>query len=508
MITITESIALPGESPAAAPAAEKHPVARPRWFRRKRVTVPLAMLLLVALAGGYLGWRIYDSFTTINQVSTPPPVVSGIALGGDAESAGIDTAPAVAAVQTYEAAKQAAASADEPDPQDPANNVAVATATEPAPTATTEAPDQADAAITTGEPVTTDVAGQATDPTATTEPDPVTTTDQPMEPTTVPAGDEPDQVAAVAPTEEPQAATGEIEPVAAAPTTAPAGNTGNELQEEPELPETPVATEAPVLAEPTVVLPEYGEDSLDILLMGVDATTGESIDIGVRPDALAVLHLDRETGSCRMLAIPRDTRVELPGYGKSKINHALAVGGVPYQVQVVEQYLGVELDHYGLIDFGGVVTIVDKIGGVEVDNPAAFSSLGFDFPAGVQTLDGERALAYARFRGDAEGDFGRIGRQQEVLRAVMQKVSPGDLVGLIPEMLPLLQDHFRTDLSALDMADLATTYGQTCTYESLDTSTLEGETATHYDPLIELNLSYVIIDDAELLRKREWLLGE
>jgi LCP family protein required for cell wall assembly len=428
------------------------------------------MLLVMVLAGGYVGWRIYDSFTTINQVSTPPPVVSGLALGGDAET-GIDTAPAVAAVQTYEAAKQAAASSDEPDPQDPANSaIAVATATEPAPTPTTEAPDDSGAAFAYGEPLTTDTAGQGTDPVATTDPDSLTTTDQPVDPTsTVPAvetGDIPDQ---------------DVEPA---------------------------ATEAPVLAEPTYVLPQYGEDSLDILLMGVDATTGESIDIGVRPDALAVLHLDRETGSCRMLAIPRDTRVELPGYGQSKINHALAVGGVPYQIQVVEQYLGVELDHYGLIDFGGVVTIVDKVGGVEVDNPAAFSSLGFDFPAGVQTLDGERALAYARFRGDAEGDFGRIGRQQEVLRAVMQKVSPGDLVGLIPEMLPLLQDHFRTDLSALDMADLASTYGQTCTYATLDTSSLDGETATYYDPLIELNLSYVIIDDAELWRKREWLLGE
>jgi LCP family protein required for cell wall assembly len=428
------------------------------------------MLLVMVLAGGYVGWRIYDSFTTINQVSTPPPVVSGLALGGDAET-GIDTAPAVAAVQTYEAAKQAAASSDEPDPQDPANSaIAVATATEPAPTPTTEAPDDSGAAFAYGEPLTTDTAGQGTDPVATTDPDSLTTTDQPVDPTsTVPAvetGDIPDQ---------------DVEPA---------------------------ATEAPVLAEPTYVLPQYGEDSLDILLMGVDATTGESIDIGVRPDALAVLHLDRETGSCRMLAIPRDTRVELPGYGQSKINHALAVGGVPYQIQVVEQYLGVELDHYGLIDFGGVVTIVDKVGGVEVDNPAAFSSLGFDFPVGAQTLDGERALAYARFRGDAEGDFGRIGRQQEVLRAVMQKVSPGDLVGLIPEMLPLLQDHFRTDLSALDMADLASTYGQTCTYSTLDTSTLDGETATYYDPLIELNLSYVIIDDAELWRKREWLLGE
>jgi LCP family protein required for cell wall assembly len=464
MITMSEAISLPGESPNSGSIALPQPAAqqRQRWFQRKRVAIPLVLLLLVTSVGGYLGWRVYDSFTTINAVSTPPPAVSGIALGGKVDSQ-IDTAPAVAAVQTYEAAKSEAASSGQQDPDDTANGAAlVATSTtEVAPTATAEATE------TANEGTFTESSGQSTDPTATVSGESGETTDREQE-----QEQEQDDV---------QVAT-----------EAPAES----------------AVEVPVLPQPTQVLPAYGENSLDILLMGVDALEGESIDIGVRPDALAVLHLDRETGACRMLAIPRDTRVELPGYGQSKINHALAVGGVPYQEQVVEQYLGVELDHYGLIDFGGVVKIVDKVGGVEVDNPAAFTSLGLYFPAGVQTLDGEQALAYARFRSDSQGDFGRIGRQQEVLRAVMQKVSPGDLIGMIPEMLPLLQDHFRTDLSALDMADLARTYGQTCTYDTLDTSTIEGDTATHYDPMIELNLSYVIIDDAELQRKREWLLGE
>jgi anionic cell wall polymer biosynthesis LytR-Cps2A-Psr (LCP) family protein len=93
---------------------------------------------------------------------------------------------------------------------------------------------------------------------------------------------------------------------------------------------------------------------MTILLMGVDSRDGEAIDIGVRPDSLAVLHIDPENGSCRMLAVPRDSRAELPGYGYSKINHALAVAGIPYEMLVIEEYLGVELNHYALIDFAGL----------------------------------------------------------------------------------------------------------------------------------------------------------
>ena len=108
--------------------------------------------------------------------------------------------------------------------------------------------------------------------------------------------------------------------------------------------------------------------SLTVLVMGVDARPGQPIDIQVRADALSVVHIDPETGICRMLSIPRDTRVMLPGYGYSKVNHALAIGGVPYQQLVVGQYLGIEIDHYGLIDFAGMAELVDAVGGVTVEN--------------------------------------------------------------------------------------------------------------------------------------------
>lgn len=135
--------------------------------------------------------------------------------------------------------------------------------------------------------------------------------------------------------------------------------------------------------------------SVTILLMGVDARPGEPIDVEVRPDTLAVLHLNGETGSCRMLSVPRDTRTELPGYGLSKVNHALAIGGIPYQALVTQNLLGVEIDHYGLIDFSGIEGLVDAVGGVTVDNGQAFTVGSTTFNAGPINLDGEEALVYA-----------------------------------------------------------------------------------------------------------------
>ncbi|MDQ3540625.1 MAG: LCP family protein [Chloroflexota bacterium] len=250
------------------------------------------------------------------------------------------------------------------------------------------------------------------------------------------------------------------------------------------------------------------QDSMTVLLMGVDARPGEAIDTDARPDALAVLHIDRTSGTCRMLAVPRDTRVELPGYGKSKVNHALVLGGIPYQQKVVSNYLGITIDHYGLIDFGGVVSVVDEVGGIVIDNPEAFTANGIAFDAGPQTLDGEQALIYARYRGGSDGDFGRIGRQQQVLRGLLDSASGQDLLTMIPRSLPLLEAHMRTDLGLTAMLDIVREFQSTCTADTLETETLPGTTATLPDPLLEMDLSYVIVEEADVRRLVAWLLNE
>jgi len=269
----------------------------------------------------------------------------------------------------------------------------------------------------------------------------------------------------------------------------------------------PLPPEAGSATPATIQLPPSDSgDTINVLLMGVDARPGEAIDIGVRPDTLVVLNLDPQTGSCRMLAIPRDSRVELPGYGDSKINHALAIGGVPYQMLVTQNLLGIPLDHYGLIDFAGVEDLVDALGGITVINERAFSYAGHTFAKGELQLNGEQSLAYVRFRGDEEGDFGRQERQQLVVRSLLTAGADLDVVTAIPRLLDTVEDHIRTDADPTTLIDLGRDFHASCTAETLDAKRISGEVRTLYDPLLDEPLSFVVLAEGEVSAKVNWLL--
>lgn len=401
------------------------------WYRRP-VFVTLALLAAVLIIGAAgAAYYLQQQFKQINDLSTPPPVVSG-AVFDDAGNSDVqvDTNPAQRALQLAESGQVGDFS------------LADDTAGPPAP-ATAEA-----TAAATG---------------------------------ATPHGD----------------GTGGL---------AIADLTG-----------TPSATSAASTpaAEPTVDLQftlrpvrETQGASVNMLLMGVDARPGQAIDGDVRPDSLAVMHIDGDTGVCRILSVPRDTRTELPGYGLTKINHALALGGVPYEILVVEQLLGIEIDHFALVDFGGVEGIVDAVGGVTVTNTSAFEAGGFTFPEGEIELDGERALAYTRFRYDEQGDFGRQERQQQVIRALLAQTSGLDVATSAPKFLNAVEGHFKTDLSVKQIISMGTKYRDDCTASKLETSRIDGEIATFPDPLLKMDLSYVVLDDQQVAAKVEWLLGE
>lgn len=273
----------------------------------------------------------------------------------------------------------------------------------------------------------------------------------------------------------------------------------------------PAATEAPRTGDSVhlVPKPEPGANGINILIMGVDAQHDGAIDVGVRPDSIGVLNLNEESGSCRILAVPRDSRVNLPGYGNSKVNHALAIGGIPYEILVVEKHLDIEIDHYALVDFSGLIQVVDSIGGVTVDNPESFSFFGATtFPAGVLHLNGDDALSYARYRGGEGGDLGRISRQQQIIRGMIDQAYDLDLVRMVPNMFSLLSDHFRTDLNPGELIVLADTFRTTCTSTTMESRTIVGDILTAFDDLTQVNLSFVISDPAHVEDEVAWLLGE
>jgi LCP family protein required for cell wall assembly len=248
----------------------------------------------------------------------------------------------------------------------------------------------------------------------------------------------------------------------------------------------------------------------NLLVMGVDARPGSPIDVGVKADAIMVVNIDPAAGECRMLSIPRDTRAELPGYGPSKVNHALLVGGVPYQMLVVENLLGLTLDHYVLVDFAAFQQVVDVVGGVTVTVPTELTTKDGAtlFAAGTQTLDGARALTYARFRQDADGDIGRIRRQWSILRALGSASSSRDIARDVSNLLPAIEDHVRTDLSAEEMTALAQDLDGRCTPDTAESAILEGSRQRMADPILRQSVYFNVVDNSEVRAQVEQLLGE
>jgi LCP family protein required for cell wall assembly len=259
-------------------------------------------------------------------------------------------------------------------------------------------------------------------------------------------------------------------------------------------------------------LKDGGEAPLTLLMMGVDARPGSPIDIGVRPDVLMVVRLDPETRSCRILSIPRDTRVELPGYGESKINHALMVGGIPYQLLVTEAFLDLEIDHYVLIDFVAFQHLVDSVGGISVDVPEDLSKNGeVQFEKGMQHLNGEQALLYTRYRAAPEGDLGRVERQWALMSGVADAIEGRDLVGDVNKMVPSLEAHLRTDLTATGMTQIARDYGSRCTSSSTRSSDMidmiDGMRIRFEDPILEQSLYYNVVTEEKVHERVDFLIN-
>jgi len=160
-----------------------------------------------------------------------------------------------------------------------------------------------------------------------------------------------------------------------------------------------------------------------------------------------------------MLAVPRDTLVDIPGVGKDKINAAYASGGPKLSVETLENLTGLRLNHYVVVNFGGVEEIVDAMGGItlEVDNPIKVGIDGrrVSIPAGTQELDGLQALAYVRYRGGPTADIGRIGRQQKFLRELArQSTSPTNLPRL-PAVAAATWRNIDTNMNFLQAARFA-----------------------------------------------------
>ncbi len=154
------------------------------------------------------------------------------------------------------------------------------------------------------------------------------------------------------------------------------------------------------------VLTDPTGDALTFLVVGSDSREGlDDLEhfgnfAGSRGDVVMLVRVDPSTGEARMLSIPRDLWVDIPGHGMGKINSAYSYGGPSLMVRTIQENLGIEVNHYVEIGFVGFQELVDDLGGIHISFPYAARdrSSGLDVEAGTEVLDGEMALAYARSR--------------------------------------------------------------------------------------------------------------
>jgi len=209
--------------------------------------------------------------------------------------------------------------------------------------------------------------------------------------------------------------------------------------------------ERPTAGLPT---PQEGEEDkeatgpLNILLLGADngegaaegkdsasveeeLADGDWTPFSHRSDTMMIAHISADRQDVQLVSIPRDTWVPIPGYPADdehgKITAAFAYGGPSLAVKTVQDLTGIPIDHLAIIDWVGFRDLTTALGGVRVYIPETFydTSQGIEWTKGWHEYEGQEALAYVRTRynlPDESGDFGRIARQQNFMRATMSKL--------------------------------------------------------------------------------------
>ena len=202
-------------------------------------------------------------------------------------------------------------------------------------------------------------------------------------------------------------------------------------------------------------------DKSTIMIMGVDERDD---DVG-RSDTLMIASIDPKQNQASLLSVPRDTRVKIKGHGFDKINAAYAYGHEQLSQNTVESLLGVNIDHYIIINTKSFQKIIDAIGGIDINVPKRMhyedpwdddGGLVIDFKPGMQHMDGAKAITYVRYR-DEEGDLGRIRRQQDFVKACMDKLVSPAIIPKLPTVIKEVMGSIKTDLSLRQLLEFAGT---------------------------------------------------
>ncbi len=219
-----------------------------------------------------------------------------------------------------------------------------------------------------------------------------------------------------------------------------------------------------------------------------------------RSDSMLLLRFNPQTEQLVVLSLPRDTRTHVQGR-LTKLNEANVYGGPALAAESVSDLLGgVAIDRYVRINVQGVEKLIDALGGVTVNVPLDMKyqddsqHLYINLKAGEQTLDGNKALQFLRFRYDTHGDIGRVQRQQMFMRALTEQALNPATIARLPKILSVIQSNVDTNLTVEELLALVG-YGAQINRSNLQMLMLPGNFSRPQDYTVSYWLpSYSEID--------------
>jgi LCP family protein required for cell wall assembly len=261
-------------------------------------------------------------------------------------------------------------------------------------------------------------------------------------------------------------------------------------------------------------------DRVNILLMGVDRRQDEGGTALTRTDSMMVVTVDPYSRSAGMVSIPRDMWVPIPVKPglvlQDRVNTTLVYGevykypggGVELARDTIQYNFGIHIHYYIVVDFDGFRKLIDSLGGVDVEVPVTLvdnfyptDNYGIQrivIPAGPQHFDGETALRYTRSR-HQDSDFGRIQRQQQVMKAARQRVLQLDMIPRLPHLWAEFQETVQTDMPLGAMLKIAA-LGREIGEENIISRSLDAAEG-HVTPMTTIDGASILLPNRTRMRE-------
>jgi LCP family protein required for cell wall assembly len=224
-----------------------------------------------------------------------------------------------------------------------------------------------------------------------------------------------------------------------------------------------------------------------------------------------VIQWDAARHQARILGIPRDIGVLIPGIGFTKLVHAYATGGVGRTRAAVVKLLNIPVAHYFVFSLPATRHLVDLIGGVPITVEKRMlyndheQGLFINLQPGPQALDGAHAEQYLRFRNDPEGDIGRIRRQQHFLQAALQAAHRPTVWVRLPQIIATARGDLNTDLTSEQLLGWLREMDHLAP-DAVSAQSIDGHPEKHFDALMRMRLSFWMPEPDDLRAKVRWLV--